>query len=288
MTISHSRFFAILCLSLALGLGGARRTARAEMEMPRPSPFAKIVQDVGLTTITVDYSSPGVKGRKIWGGLVPYDKMWRTGANRATKITFTRDVTLAGKPVPAGTYALFTIPTSGAWTVILSKRADQPGTAQNYKPEEDLLRVQLHPKAAPFRERMTFLFSDSTDDKTSLDLEWDKLRLSIPITADTGRQTLASINATLDDTWRNYANAARYMLETQKDYDTGLKYIEQSIALKEDWFNLWIKAQLLAAKGSYKDAYPLAEKAYALGQKAQVFFLEADVKKALADWKKKS
>jgi len=286
--MTQPRSFAVLCLGFALGLGGSRRAAGAEMELPRPSPFAKVVQDVGLTTITVDYSSPGVKGRKIWGGLVPYDKMWRTGANRATKITFSRDVMFAGKPVPAGSYALFTIPTSGDWTVILSKRPEQPGTAQNYKAEEDLLRVHLRPKAASFRERMTFLFSDSTDDKTSLDLEWEKLRLSIPITADTGRQTLASITAVLDDTWRNYANAARYMLETQKDYDTGLKYVEQSIALKEDWFNLWIKAELLAAKGSYKDAYPLAEKAYTLGQKAQVFFLEADVKKALADWKKKS
>jgi hypothetical protein len=281
-------FLSCLALGFAFVVGGARAAAGAELEMPRPSPFAKVVQDVGLTTITVDYSQPGVKNRKIWGGLVPYDKMWRTGANRATKVTFSRDVTFAGKPVPAGAYALFTIPTKGDWTVILSKRADQPGTAQNYKQEEDLLRVQLKPKAASFRERMTFLFSDSTDDKTSLDLEWEKLRLSIPIVADTDRQTVASINTVLGDTWRNYANAARYMLETKKDYDTGLSYIDQSLSLKEDWFNLWIKAQLLAAKGSYKDAYPLAEKAYALGQKAEVFFLEPDVKKALTDWKKKS
>jgi hypothetical protein len=288
MSKARSIIFSCLVAGLAFVLAGARAASAAELEMPRPSPFAKVVQDVGLTTVTVDYSQPGVKSRKIWGGLVPYDKMWRTGANRATKVTFSRDVTFAGKAVPAGTYAMFTIPTKGDWTVILNKRADQPGTAQNYKQDEDLLRVQLKPKAAPFRERMTFVFSDSTDDKTSLDLEWEKLRLSIPIVADTDHQTVASINTVLGDTWRNYANAARYMLETKKDYDTGLKYVDQSLALKEDWFNLWIKAELLAAKGSYKDAYPLAEKAYALGQKAEVFFLEPDVKKALTDWKKKS
>jgi hypothetical protein len=271
----------------AVTLAGAGR-ASADLELPRPSPFAKVSQDVGLTTVTVDYSSPGVKGRKIWGTVVPYDKMWRTGANRATKITFSRDVTFAGKPVPAGTYALFTIPTKADWTVVLNKRPDQPGTGQGYKPEEDLLRVQLRPKAAAFRERMAFIFDDTTDDRTSLDLEWEKLRLSIPIAADTDKQALAGINTALDDTWRTYASAARYMLETKKDYDTGLKYIDQSLSLKEDWFNVWIKAELLAAKGSYKQAYPLAEKAYALGQKAEVFFAKAEVEKALSDWKKKS
>jgi tetratricopeptide (TPR) repeat protein len=273
--------------AFALTLMLAGGSARAELELPRPSPFAKVSQDVGLTTITVDYSSPGVKGRKIWGGLVPYDKMWRTGANRATKITFSRDVTFAGKPVPAGTYALFTIPTKADWTVILNKRADQAGTGTGYKQDEDLLRVAIKPKAAPMRERMTFLFSDFTDEKGSLDLEWEKLRLSIPIGVATEKQALASINATLDDTWRVYANAARYMLENKKDYDAGLKYIDQSLALKEDWFNVFIKAELLAAKGRYKEAYPLAEKAQGLGQKSENFFLDADVKKALADWKKK-
>ena len=100
----------MLLRSRSLSLAGA---ARADLDLPRPSPFAKVVQTVGLTDITVDYSSPGVKGRKIWGGVVPYDKMWRAGANHATKVTFSRDVTFAGKPVPAGTYAFFVIPDQG-------------------------------------------------------------------------------------------------------------------------------------------------------------------------------
>lgn len=283
-----SRSLVISAVGLMLSL--ASRDARADLELPRPSPFAKVSQDIGLTTVTVDYSSPGVKGRTIWGALVPYDKMWRTGANRATKIIFSRDVTFAGKAVPAGTYALFTIPTKGEWTVILNKRADQAGTGQDYKADEDVLRAQIKPKSAPFRERMTFLFNDATDEKASLDLEWEKLRLSIPILADTEKQALASIAATLDGTWRTYANAARYLLESKKDYDAGLKDIDQSLALKEDWYNVFIKGQLLAAKGNYKEALPLAEKAYALGQKgpAGSFFLEGEVKQAMASWKKKS
>ena len=261
--------------------------ARADLELPRPSPFAKVVQTVGLTDITVDYSSPGVKGRKIWGAVVPYDQMWRAGANNATKLTFSRDVTFAGKPVPAGSYAFFVIPTKGAWTVILNKKADQNGVGRDYKEADDLLRVQVTPKAAPFRERLAYLVSDFTDDKASLDLEWEKLRLPIPITVQTSAQTLANINNAIDSTWRTYANAARYMLENKKDYDTGMKYVDQSLALKEDWFNVWIKAELQAAKGDLKDARATGEHAYDLGKKSQMFFLEGEVKKTLDDWKKK-
>lgn len=278
----------LVAVSLLAALLPAGRAA-ADLELPRPSPFAKVSQDVGLTTITVDYSAPAVKGRKIWGGLVPYGQVWRTGANSATKVTFSKDVTFAGKPVPAGTYALFTIPTAGDWTVILSKKADQAGSSQ-YKIEDDLLRVTLKPKASPARERLAFLVTDFTDDKAQLALEWEKLRLSIPVEVGTSKQALANIATTLDGTWRTYANAARYLLDNKKDYDVALKYVDQSLALKEDWYNVWIKASLLAAKGNYKEAYPLAEKAHELGAKAApgTFFLEADVKKALADWKKKA
>jgi tetratricopeptide (TPR) repeat protein len=276
-------------LALPLALSLAPRQVFADLELPRPSPFAKVSQDVGLTQITVDYSSPGVKGRPIWGALVPFDKMWRTGANQATKITFSKDVTFVDKPVPAGTYALFTIPAkNGEWTVILNKNADQAGTARDYKPELDLVRVKVHAKAAPLRERLAFMFSDFTDDKASLDLEWEKLRVSIPIKTNTGPQVIANINTALDNTWRTYANAARYMQETKKDYDSAMKYIDQSLALKEDWFNVWIKASVLAAKNNFKEARAQAQKAYDLGQKAGPgFFLEAEVKKAIADWSKK-
>jgi hypothetical protein len=277
----------ILSLGLATALALGATAARADLELPRPSPFAKVWQVVGLTEITVDYSSPGVKGRKIWGGLVPYDQMWRAGANQATKVTFSKNVTFAGKPVPAGSYAFFLIPTKDAWTVILNKKIDQSGTARDYKQADDLLRVSIKPKAAPFRERLAYLVTDFTDDKASLDLEWDKLRLSIPITFDTAAQAVANINATIDSTWRTYANAARYMLENKKDYDAGMKYADQSLALKQDWYNLWIKAELLAAKGNAKDARATGEKAYELGSKSENFFLEGEIKKTLGEWKKK-
>ena len=282
---------ALLFVALFVGLASLlvlAPVALADLDLPRPSPFAKTWQVVGLTEITVDYSSPGVKGRKIWGGLVPYDQMWRAGANQATKVTFSKDVTFAGKPVPAGTYAFFVIPGKSDWTVILNKKADQPGTGRDYKQDQDLLRVQVKPKSAPFRERLAYLVADFTDDKANLDLEWEKLRLSIPIGLGTAAQAQANIQAAIDGTWRTYANAARYMLENKKDYDAGLKLIDQSLGMKEDWYNLWIKAELVAAKGDKKDAVPLAEKALALGQKeGPAFFAEGEVKKALGEWKKK-
>jgi hypothetical protein len=262
-------------------------SAGAQPDLPRPSPNAKVSQFIGLTEVTIEYSSPGVKGRKIWGELVPFDKMWRTGANQATKIIFSRDVTFGGQAVAAGSYALFTIPSKGAWTVVLNKKADQSGTGSEYQPTLDLVRFQVQPKAAPMRERLAFLFSDFTDDKGSLDLEWEKARLSIPIKVDTETQALANIHKTLDNTWRAYANSARYLAETKKDYETALRYADQSLTLKEDWFNLWIKATIVAARGGPKEAIALGEKAYELGKKAEVFFLEAEIKRTLAEWKKK-
>ena len=273
----------VAAATLSLSSSGAS----AQLDLPRPSPSAKVSQVIGLTEVTVDYSSPAVKGRAVWGTLVPYDQMWRTGANQATKITFSRDVTFGDKPVAAGTYSLFTIPTKGAWTVILNKKADQSGTARDYKAELDLMRFQVHPKPAPHRERMTFLFSDFSDDKGTLDLEWDKLRIPMPIKVGTEEQALANIAKSIEGAWRTYANAARYLAETKKDYDTALTYIDQSLGLKEDWFNLWIKATVVAGKGKTKAAIALGEKAYQLGQKADFFFLEPEIKKTLAEWKKK-
>jgi hypothetical protein len=148
---------------------------------PKPSPPAKITQQVGLTDITVEYSSPAVKKRKVFSELVPAGKMWRTGANSSTKLTFSKDVTVGGKPVPAGTYALLTIP-GKPWTVVLNKDTTIGGNMDKYKESEDVARFTVAPKTIPSRERLTFIFSDFTDTTANLDLEWEKVRVSIPIT----------------------------------------------------------------------------------------------------------
>lgn len=149
---------------------------------PAASPAAKVMAQVGTTEVTVEYSSPGVKKRKIWGELVPNGKPWRTGANSSTKVTFSQEVEVGGKSVPAGTYSLLTIPTPKSWTIILNKNTGIGGNIEGkYKQEEDVARFTVTPTKIPPRERLTFIISDATDESATIDLEWEKVRVSIPI-----------------------------------------------------------------------------------------------------------
>ena len=271
-----------LCCLLALPA-----FAQAQLQLPSKSPNAHFSQTVGLTEITIDYSSPGVKGRKIWGAVVPYGQVWRAGANEATRITFSKDVIVGDTAVPAGTYSFHAIPTAKEWTLILNKTAKQWGSYE-YAKEADLLRLNVMPKAVAARERLAYLVADFTDDQANIDLEWEKVRVSLPVKLKTKEQSLANVKSAADGAWQTMNTAARYMLDA-KDYPTGLTYIDKSIAMEETWQNQWTRAQLLAASGKYKDANLAAEKAKALGEKNPNDFYGADdVKKALTEWKGKS
>lgn len=278
-----------LCLcALSLPFSPEAARAQAAPELPQPSPHARVEQRVGLTDFSVDYSSPGVKGRTIWGSVVAYDKPWRTGANAATKLTASKDFTFAGKPVPAGSYALYTIPGKSAWTVVLNSGLEAWGN-EGYDAKKDLVKVSVTPTAAPTaRERLTFTFDDTTDQSVKLTLEWDKLRVSIPITVDTKAQVMKNIQSGVDDAWRPHFASARYLLESGGDLDQALKYADQSIAIKSTWWNNWVRAQILHKKGRTPDAVASAEKALQLGNGDRVFdgFFKGDVNKAVAEWKK--
>lgn len=274
-----------VCLLSTVSLAAAQQAAP---ELPQPSPKARIEQRVGLTDFSIDYSSPGVKGRKIWGELVPYDKPWRTGANAATKLTASRDFTVAGKPVPAGSYALYTIPGKASWQVVLNSSTDAWGNA-GFDTKKDVLRVSVTPQAIKGRERLTFLFSDTSDDGVRIDLEWEKLRVSLPITVATKPQVLANIDKAVDDAWRPHFTSARYLLDNNGDLTKALGYIDQSIAIKPTWWNHWIRAQILAKQNRAQDAVATAEKAVQLGTGDRLFesFFKEEVTKAVAGWKKK-
>lgn len=257
----------------------------AELKLPALSPEAKVVQTAGLTTITVDYSAPAVKGRKIWGGLVPMDKVWRAGANHSTLITFSQPVMIGDKDVAAGSYAYFAIPGAQSWTLIVSKQTDLWGS-DGYKPENDVVRVTAKPQPIPNRERLVYLVTNFDNAQAHIDLEWEKVRVTLPVKLKTAEQATASIKA-LDDMSGQYTSAARYYFE-EKDYANTLAWADKSLAAKETWLGYWVKAQALAAQKKFKDALPLAEKAQALGQQnPERFFYADDVKKALADWKGK-
>ncbi len=277
----NKKFLAIISLSLISLIATDR--ASAQLQLPQPSPSATITQTVGLTDITIEYSSPGIKGRKIFGELVPMDTIWRTGANSATKISFSKDVTIEGKKIPKGKYALLSIPKNGAFTILLSK--DQNASADSYKQEDELARFEAKSKTVEMRERLTFMFSNFNDAQTTVDMEWDRTRVSFNIMVDTEMQSKENIEKELGKTWRTYNSAARYHLDNKKELETGMKYVDQSIAMKEDWFNLWTKAQLYSAMNNSTEAYRYAVKSKELGDKSTSFFFKDQVEKAIVDWK---
>ncbi len=259
--------------------------AQTAPELPAPSPLAGVEQRVGLTDFAISYSSPGVKGRKVWGELVPYDALWRTGANRATTFEASGDFTFGGKKVAAGKYSLLTIPGVSEWTVILNSVADLPGT-RGYDEAKDVARVTLQPTTSPARERMTFIFSNTTDDATRLDLEWADLRLSIPIGVDTAPQVEAKIGEAVDNAWRPHFASARWLLDNDGDLDRALGFINTSESIKPTWWNTWVKAQILGKQGDKAGAVASATKAQDLGKSDAIFteFFADQVAKSIASW----
>lgn len=259
----------------------------AQLEIPQPSLGATVTQTVGLTDITIEYSSPGMKDRTIFGELVKYDKIWRTGANKATKITFSRDVTINDKEVPKGSYSFFTIPGKKSWTIILNKETELWGSG-DYKEEDDQIRFSAMPVKIPIRERMSFQVLDFDNEKATIAIEWEKTRVAFIVNVDTKDQAMASIEKTLQPSARTFARAARYAWEQNGDLATAEAWASQSIDVKATWYNHWVMASIMAAKGNWKDAYTFMEKAQVMGnQNPDGFFYKDRVEKSLADWKGK-
>jgi len=276
----------VLSFALALCLSGA---AFADLELPRPSPKATVMQQVGLTEVTIAYSSPAVKGRKIWGDLVPFGKVWRTGANEATTITFSTDVTLGGKTLAAGTYGLFTLPGEKEWLVVVNQGAKQWG-AYEYKQEDDVLRFAVTPQAAPMTERMTFSFVNTTTDATDVTLTWEKLAIAFPLKVDVNGKALAdsraAIAAAKPDDWRTAYRAAAYCLDNNLNLAEAREWVAKSLAVKETMYNLLAKARFAALDGKKAEAIALATKAIEVGKKADPKADTAPAEHLLAEWKK--
>jgi len=269
----------ILAGALALQLS----VANAQLQLPQPSPKATVMQQVGLTDITIDYSSPAVKGRTIWGDLVPFGEVWRAGANGTTKITFSKDVTVEGAAISKGSYSIFMIPNNAAWTVIINRDAN--ASEESYKQENDVVRFNVTPTNVASRERLQYSFSDFTEESTSVNMEWEKMCVTFKVSLATSKQAVENIDKTLGSTWAQYNNAARYYFD-QKDYNKALEYVNLSLTLQNHWFNNWVKAQILAARGMTKDAHAYATKAKELGDKnPESFWYKAQVEKAIEDWK---
>jgi hypothetical protein len=273
----------LLAFQLTVGAAAAQ-----QLDLPRPSPRASVSQQIGVTEVEIHYSRPGVKGRTIWGDLVPYNEVWRTGANENTTITFSTPVRIEGKELPAGTYGLQTIPTPNEWTVILSKDAELWG-AFNYKPENDALRVQVKPEtASDVIERMRFTFDDVTDTSAKVVLRWEKLRVPFTVETDTPKLTLEKVGQAVR--WQTPFQAANYCIQNNTCLDEASRWLDASIALQENFQNLRAKATLLAKRNDTKGAVTFGERALAAAKTAQPAppaQQVSDLEKLIADWKKK-
>jgi len=247
--------------------------AEAQIETPAPSPLAKFSQKVGLTDINIEYSRPSMKGRTIYGDLVPFGKLWRTGANMATKITFSDDVQIDGKGLAAGTYSIFTIPGEDVWTVIFNKNANQSGTG-NYLESEDALRVQA--KAQKVGAKIeTFLINieDVKPRSALIEFIWENTVVQVPLEVSIDDRIMASIERALSPNPYNYYNAAVYYRESGKDLNQALEWINECISIHEnaDRNVFWVyrqKSLIQADMGKYNDAIITAEISLAKAKEA--------------------
>lgn len=256
------------------------------LEMPRVSPKAVVTQTIGTTTVTVNYHRPGVKDRAIWGGLVPYNEVWRTGANEATTLTISDPVKVEGQELAAGTYALATIPGADEWTFIVNKNTAMWGT-MGYKQEEDVLRVKVKPVTVAQTEWMQFVFADLKEDSATLMLQWDKVGVPVKLSVDTTGKFLNQARKTMARYWTEPYRAALFCLDHDTGLDEALKWINTSVAIQETYYNLAVKARILARQGQKAEAVAIMDKALAVGRKMeQPPFNLKEMEGLLAEWKK--
>jgi hypothetical protein len=280
------KYFAI-CLFLISALPLAAQGTAPALKLPRVSQHAVITQTVGLTDITIDYSRPAVKGRAIWGGLVPYDKVWRTGANEATQISFSDDVTINGQPLPKGTYSLHTIPGKDSWTIIFNKTAKQWGSF-NYDAAQDALRVTTKPEKAPFAEFMNFGFPQVTNDSALVVLRWENVAIPFTVGTNTTAKVMADANAAVTGAaatdFQTPYRAAGYAFDAGNT-DQASKWLDQSLKAKQTMSNLYLKARIQAKNGDKAGAIATGEAALKLAGPNDKE-LAGEIQSSINDWKK--
>ncbi len=251
---------AALCLFLA----------EAQLKTPAPSPAQTVKQDFGLGSIELSYSRPAMKGRKIFGDLVPFGNVWRTGANSATLLTFSDEVTIGGKKVPAGKYGLLSIPNKDSWTLIISKQLDVTSPAA-YKAESDVVRVDVNTmKLAEKTESFTIQFANVKPTSCELHIMWENTAVSLPINTDVDTKVMTQIDQLMNKDTRPYFNAAMYYMDNGKDLNQALSWFDKAVEQNASAF--WIhhqRANCLAKLGKKAEAKAAAEKSKELAAAAK-------------------
>jgi len=269
MNTKLMRFAAVLLGGWLLATGVKAQTPT--VEFPAPSPACTIKQRVGLTDIEIVYSRPSMKDRKVFGGLVSYGQVWRTGANAATKITFSTPVKLNGTDIPAGTYALFTIPGEAEWTIIINKGAAQWGAFQ-YDEKADVARFKTTPVRLEEQiETFTIEFNDLRDESAILNLVWDQTVVPIKIEIPLTDKLVPQIEAVMasDAKQKPYYQAAMFYYDHGLDLQKASKWVDAAIAQREAYYIVHLKAKILAKLGDKEGAIAAAKRSSELAVKAK-------------------
>ncbi len=248
------------CLFLFNSIGLAQ-----DLGLPRKSPRAGVSYTIGYTEVSIQYSSPAVRGREIWGSLVPYGELWRAGADEAATIEFSTEVEVEGQALPAGRYAFFLIPREeGKWTAVFNKTWDQWG-AYDYNQGEDALRVDVDAQFSRQvnQEHLRYEIIGQNVENGYILLSWEKLRLYLRLRVNAMQKAVMEITTALaaapdEDKWRINARAADFLLWVGQ-FSPAMQYVQQSIGQKEMPWNYWIKARILAAQEDYAGAISAAE-----------------------------
>ncbi len=245
-------------------------TADAQLKTPAPSPTQTIKQDFGLSAVELSYSRPAMKGRKVFGDLVPFGKVWRTGANQATTLTFGEEVMIGGKKIPAGKYGLLSIPDKNSWTLIISKQTDVTSPTA-YKEDMDVVRVTAETmKMKDNVESFTMQFADVKPNSCALHIMWEGTAVALPITVDVETKVMGQIDQLMNKDNRPYFNAAMYYMDNGKDLNQALAWFDKGVEGNPTAF--WIhhqRANCLAKLGKKAEAKIAAEKSKELATTAK-------------------
>jgi len=264
--VSLATLFAIVFPILATAQAGG-------LVGPDASPAASLSQVVGVTKFEVNYHRPAVNGRQVWGSLVPYDQVWRAGANENTTVSFSTAVTVNGTKLDAGTYGLHMIPTTGDWTVIFSRQSHAWGSF-SYDAKEDAARVTAKPEPAALQERLGFSFDEPTANSVVLALRWEKLRVPVEIRIDVARTVLDDFRTQLRGLprfgWQGWNQAANWAAQNGIDLDDANGWVDRSISMHRNFTNLRTKALVLSKQGNAAESEKLTKEAFSVATEAEL------------------
>ncbi|MEO8274956.1 MAG: DUF2911 domain-containing protein [Thermoanaerobaculia bacterium] len=255
---------ALAALSLLALAGTSRVAAQPPLTLPEPSQAASVSQTFGLTDITITYHRPHVRDREIWGKLVPYDQVWRAGANENTTIAFSTPVKIGGKDLAAGRYGLHMLPSAGTWQIIFSS-VDSNWGSFLYSASEDVLRVEVKPEAAPVQEALQYTFDDPTGRDVTVSLRWEKLRVPFKVSVDTPEVVYQSLKKELRGIhqffWQSWNQAAATLLTSKVHLDDAMIWADKSVSMQKNFANTFTKSRLMGLAGDAAGAKKLMDEA---------------------------